>query len=222
MLRLNKLSKSINYIFIVVALLLPLSVHAYEYNAEEGRWVGRVKLGASIIDSTEEEYVSGVPVNRTPAGLKLFESSVSGEIEDDYFVFDHFSLGGSFAYIPQSSGTWSLATRQTTGKIAAMPLAATAKLHIAPYGEIRPYLTAGYHYTFFSNSYNLFKIENTSGPLLGGGLDWWFSKKWGLNLEAKQYFMKTEVDRSQLTLDNSITKVEINPLIISAGISYRF
>jgi outer membrane protein W len=57
---------------------------------------------------------------------------------------------------------------------------------------------------------------------LGGGLDWWLSKSWGINLEAKQYFMETEVDRSQFTLDNSITKVEINPLIMSAGIAYRF
>jgi outer membrane protein len=202
--------------------LLPLYASAYDYSAEEGKWVGRIKLGASIIDSTEQEFVSGVPVNRTPAGLKIFDTSVIGEIEDDYFLFDHFSIGASLGYIPQDAKTMTFNGRETTGKITAIPIAATAKVHIAPYGEVRPYITTGYHYTFFSTSHDTFKFDNTSGPLLGGGLDWWLSKSWGINLEAKQYFMETEVDRSQFTLDNSITKVEINPLIMSAGIAYRF
>ncbi len=219
---LNKLCKYINYSIAAAIFILPLCANAYEYNDEEGKWVVRGKLGGTIVGSKEQEYVSGVPVNRTTAGAKIFDSSISAEFELDYFFYDHFSFGTTIGYMPQQAGEWSFGTRNDSGKVTAVPMAATAKYHVAPYGEIRPYITAGYHYTYFSSSYETLEFDNSSGPLAGIGTDWWVDKHWGINLEAKQYFMETSVDRTKLTHDNSITEVEINPLVLSAGFVYRF
>lgn len=217
-------AKIVGLFFAVITLSNPVNSNAYEYSADEGHFVTRFKLGYAVVSSDEQEYVSGVAVNRSPPGAKLFNDSLSGEWETDYFLYDHFSLGGSIGFMPQKPQRWihRITNLSDSGRVIAVPFAATAKFHIAPYGEIRPYITGGYHYTHFSSSFEGFKFEDSSGPLAGVGMDWWFSKEWALNLEAKQYFMETEVNRSNITLDNSITEVKINPLILSAGIVYRF
>lgn len=219
----RRVLKCIHYSVMQLVVLLPMGAYAYEPTTQlENSWVMRTKLGATIADSKEQKYISGVLVNKTTEDKQFFDSNISVELETDYFIHERFSLGGSIGYLPQKSTVRKFGTRVETGKVAAVPIAATAKFYIAPYGELSPYVSAGYHYTFFPESYKRFKFENSSGPVVGGGLDWWFQENAGVNLEAKQYFMRTEIENVRASLDNSVTKAKINPLIISVGFVYRF
>lgn len=199
--------------------MLPSRAAAYTYSEDEGKWVVRGKVGYSIIDSNEDWFFGDIPFEDE---YKIFDSTLSGEAELDYFLYDHFSIGASAAYMPGKNGTWVYATKDTSGAITTIPLAITGKYHFAPYGEIRPYITAGYNYTIFRSSYEGITCNNTSGPLVGVGTDWWFNRDWGLNFEAKQYFIKTTSDWSKFTGVDITTKVDLSPIVLSAGVAYRF
>jgi len=210
-----------------LAILLPALSQAYQYTEEEGRVVGRFKLGGAVMDSEDNITLNGVSLgtgfNNDKSGF--YSTTFSGEVEMDYFIFDHFSVGGSVGFIPGQSYDISYTPTDTTdtGKITIIPVAAIIKYHIAPYGEIRPYVGGGYSYDIIKSSYTLAKAKNTSGPVFAGGMDWWFSKNWGANFEVNQYIMEGEIDISELTTPlTSDLKSTINPLVLSAGIAYRF
>jgi outer membrane protein len=214
--------KKIKYLIISLIAFSPIWSSAYEYRDDEGKWIGRIKVGAAIMDSSDSETIDGTPIVR-PGSENFFTSSASGEIELDYSFYDHFSLGASLGYQPQETQIWTLGSESDTGKVSVIPASIIAKFHIAPYGQIRPYIGAGYYYAFMKSSYDKIKYENTSGPVFSGGLDWWFNMDWALNLEAKQYLMTTDIDTSSLSgSNNDIVESQIDPLVLSFGITHRF
>ena len=99
----------------------------------------------------------------------------------------------------------------------------------APYGEVVPYFGAGYHYTFIFSTIDNVQFDDTSGPFLQAGFDWWLdSGNVGFSLDVKTMFMKNiTIDLSDQSLPISgrtlTNTVEIDdPLLFSAGVSYRF
>ncbi len=215
--------KFLSYVILVaIALLAPLNSFAYEYDAREGKWVARAKFGGFIADSKENGVVGGVDIGKV-SDDKFFGSNFYAELESDYFLFDRLSLGAFVGYMPQNAGVWTFASAEDTGSVSVIPIGAIAKFHIAPYGEIRPYVGAGYYYGIVRSSYEYLEFESTSGPVFAGGLDWWFDRDWALNLEAKKFIMTVDMDASEFTEINDYkVESEVNPLTLTIGITHRF
>jgi outer membrane protein len=121
--------------------------------------------------------------------------------------------GGSFA----TSGT-----RMT-------PLTAVLQWHFTPNGFVDPYIGAGAAYVLFDNT-NGFGNLNVSqinfkddvGLALTGGVSFRISRMLALTADGKYVPLKSSATAVYATGPSTSTKVKINPVIFSGGLSLRF
>jgi len=100
-----------------------------------------------------------------------------------------------------------------------------AKLQFNRDGRIQPYVGAGVSYFFVTDSQDevledLF-VEDKWGAHIRGGFDVVVNEKWSVYAEAKQYWIETE---GSGTLAGSAIAgtFDIDPVMVNAGISYKF
>ena len=97
--------------------------------------------------------------------------------------------------------------------------------HIAPYGAIRPYIGAGYQYTWMLSKSKQFVINSGSGYALQAGVDFALADDTLISFDVKRYQLtpKVKFKSSFLTGTSGMTsKVKINPVIVSLGIGWKF
>jgi outer membrane protein len=142
------------------------------------------------------------------------------------------SLGFGF-YKTKSSDLSTVAVaygnpNAATGKrnqIFMFPVTFTAQYHIAPFGAIRPYVGAGLSGTYMYTRSHAIKATSGFGPVLQTGMDFVAKDDTLFNLDIKQYFLKSKVTfkKGFLGTNKDVTsKVTLNPLVISAGIGFKF
>jgi outer membrane protein len=112
------------------------------------------------------------------------------------------------------------------------PPALTAQYHFYGLGAFKPYVGAGAQWIHFFKE----KIpENTLGAssvsfsdafgvVLQAGFDYQLGGGWYLNADVKKSWLDTKVTwhNSAVTGGNIVGKADLDPLIISAGVGYRF
>jgi outer membrane protein len=108
------------------------------------------------------------------------------------------------------------------GKVSHLPPALLLQYHY-PVGETyRPYVGAGINYTFFTDR-NLdggLKLENGSfGPAIQAGMDVALQGNWYFNVDVKKIWIDSDVTDGTGAF---VTHVDIDPLIVGAGIGYAF
>ncbi len=121
-----------------------------------------------------------------------------------------------------------------------LPPSLALEYRFNPHGKIRPYVGAGVNWTIWLDSDTSPALTNALDGIIGGvdstdinlsnsfgfaanvGLDWELSDNWAVNAnvwwldlqtEAKIFINGTEVTR---------TKVNVNPLVFSLGLAWRF
>jgi outer membrane protein len=119
------------------------------------------------------------------------------------------------------------------GKIAdtwIFPPVLTAQYHFDPIMGIKPYVGAGVEYIHYFNSRagksvgGSVDFSDSWGLALQAGLDYQLGNGWYLNADIKKVWLDTDVTwRNPLAAGYVIkSNVDIDPLIISAGVGYRF
>jgi outer membrane protein len=119
------------------------------------------------------------------------------------------------------------------GKVAdtwIFPPILTLQYHFDPVMGIKPYVGAGIEYIHYFNSKpgssvaGSVDFKDSWGFALQAGLDYQLGGGWYANLDVKKVWLDTEVTwKNPLGPGTSIvSKVDIDPLIISAGVGYRF
>ena len=108
------------------------------------------------------------------------------------------------------------------GSVWLLPPTLTLQYHFYPTKTLKPYLGAGLNYTIFygvkSGAVKDVKYDNALGFALQGGVDYFLSDKYFLNLDVKKVFLKTDVE-----VNGSIpAEVNIDPLLIGFGIGMKF
>jgi outer membrane protein len=123
-----------------------------------------------------------------------------------------------------------------SGKIASawiFPPALTLQYHFDGLGAFKPYVGAGaqwIHYFHESTSDNKLtasgvNFSDSFGPIIQAGFDYQLGGGWYLNADIKKSWLSTK-----LTFDDALggagnkihAKADLDPLVISAGIGYRF
>jgi outer membrane protein len=84
-------------------------------------------------------------------------------------------------------------------------------------GKFKPYLGAGVNYTVFFDNTNGLKLDNAWGAAVQAGIDYHVSGNWFANVDFKKLWVGTDY-----TLANNKGHVDIDPIIVGAGIGYRF
>ena len=215
-------------IVIAAVLLLPTLAYADD---DTSRWVLKMSGMGVFPRNTEESY-------QTRSGKSVisdwsFADNEFGVNADAvYFLSDRWAIDGSLGWFPtrplniyfkdNASTTFDTATKKTTGHLNLFPMATLVQFHIAPYGEIRPYVGAGVHYTYVSSAMDGVNSKNASGLVGQVGFDWWESPSWGFTMDMRYYRMHIDNDYSHVAGAPFHTTLELNPLIVSAGVAYRF
>lgn len=116
--------------------------------------------------------------------------------------------------------------------VLILPATLTAKYHL-PLGPIKPYIGAGPTLfvvfgekpgaTASALGVDRVKMSNSIGAVLQGGVDIALGDNGlGLSLDAKKYFVKPTATFYASGVEVLKTKHNLDPWVLSAGVSYRF
>lgn len=130
------------------------------------------------------------------------------------------------------TGSGALAGANLVNHVLILPATVTAKYHL-PLGPIKPYIGAGPSlYIVFDEKpgstakalgVDKVKLSNSVGVALQGGVDVALGDTgMGLSLDAKKYFIKPTAKFYASGTKVLETKHDLDPWVISAGVSYRF
>ncbi len=151
-----------------------------------------------------------------------------------YFLTKNVALE-LFCCFSKHSVDLSSPTGALDGKVAdtwIFPPAVTLQYHFDGMGPLKPYVGVGAQYIHYFNSKTGDNTLNTSGvkfsdsfgPTLQAGLDFQIGGGWYLNVDVKKSWLDTKATwhNSTVTASDITAKVDVDPLIVSAGIGYRF
>ena len=140
-----------------------------------------------------------------------------------YFLSDHVAveaiLGTSKHEIRAQGGTTDVAVHETW----VLPPVVALQYHFAPEAKVNPYIGAGLNAMVFHSGKDkngfAVKLSNGGGYALQAGVDIATKGNWTVNLDVKKIYFttKAKINGGALT-----SKVHLDPLVVSAGIGYRF
>lgn len=119
------------------------------------------------------------------------------------------------------------------GEVANMwifPPAVTLQYHFTGMGALKPYVGAGVQYIHFFNEKtganpigaSSVNVSDAFGPILQAGIDVSLGSGWYLNADVKKSWLDTKVTWQNALGGTIVAKDNIDPLIISVGLGYRF
>jgi outer membrane protein len=113
------------------------------------------------------------------------------------------------------------------GSTWVLPPTLTVQYHFMPASRISPYVGAGVNASFFYGTgpagptVRSMSVNNSWGPAIQAGVDYNFSGHWFANFDVKQIFLNTAAHIST-GATHIKAKVSLDPLVIGAGLGYRF
>ncbi|AVS65177.1 hypothetical protein C8245_05180 [Paracidovorax avenae] len=125
-------------------------------------------------------------------------------------------------------GTGTLAGAGTLGKVKYGPAVLSVRRHLWEDGPVRPYIGAGINYTLVLESRDGFvsnlDVKNGVGPVLQAGFEVPIDQRWSFFVDAKKIWLKTTATGTLPALGGAPAhaKVRLDPLVVTAGVSYRF
>ncbi|HXI14170.1 MAG TPA: OmpW family outer membrane protein [Thermoanaerobaculia bacterium] len=115
--------------------------------------------------------------------------------------------------------------RATVGKVKMIPLTAALLYHFAPEGRFDPYVGGGVEYILlgdFDNAddvdFERIDFEDDLGGMINAGVNIGFGRNLALKLDAKYVAIGDPVTTS----GDIPVELELKPLTLSAGLSFRF
>jgi len=114
------------------------------------------------------------------------------------------------------------------GKAKIYPLSAILQWHLSEHGTIRPYLGAGIAHVILHNvnrsvtgSATGIHFKDPTGLVVDGGLEFNLSKQFGIYGDARYIPVETK-STATFVGTSSAVKMNVRPLIVSAGLAWRF
>ncbi len=200
----------------------PLAAPAPLAATEEGRFLVRVRA----IDVLPRNSASSVSVI---GGSVHATDDAAPEVDLSYFLTNHLALEAIFALtrpVEVSARGTAIGTIDV-GKVKTLSPSLTLQYHFLPHAAFRPYLGAGLNATFFYGSepakpaITHVSYRNGVGAVLEAGFDYQLYGPWFANFDFKQIFLHTQAHID--SVEGRITaRTWVNPMVIGAGIGYRF
>lgn len=107
------------------------------------------------------------------------------------------------------------------GTLRHLPPTLSLQYHFTGFSGVNPYLGAGLNYTRFTDVQTAGAgiDKSSTGFAFQAGIDIPIDKKWSLNLDVKQVYIKTNVF---LAGAQQPGEFKINPTLVGLGLGYRF
>lgn len=200
--------------------LAATSAHAQDAS----RWT--VHIGAADVAPQESAKVSagGAVV---PGGNVSMGDEWTAQVELGYALTRNLSIAVATGYPPTFTvkGAGSLASLGVAGKMTGGPSAVMAQWHFNRTGRIQPYVGAGAAFLIVfgtkDGALSHLKADNAVGTAVQAGVDAMIDKHWGVFLDVKKAFISTTATGS-LGPAPVVAKVDLDPIVPSFGVTYRF
>lgn len=204
---------------VVLAAALPLAAQS-SAPAAEGKWMVRVRA-LSLVPADQSD---AIPSLNVPADAITVSKKVFPEIDISYFFTRHIAAELVLTY-PQEHDVKVAGTK--IGTFKHLPPTLLAQWHFLPTGTIRPYVGAGVNLTLISSvdlavpNVGALDLESSSIGVAGQvGVDVRVAPKWFVNADAKYVTIGSDVTLA--ANGTKVSKVGVNPYLLSLGVGYRF
>lgn len=191
--------------------------------ADDAKWEVRLRaLNLRPADNSDPIPALEVPADQITVNKKTFP-----EVDISYFFTKNVAAELVLTY-PQSQDV-SVKGLGKIGSFKHLPPTLSVQYHFLPDGVFQPYVGVGVNYTIISDvdlAIDLGEggilrpdLEKSSlGWSVGAGFDVKVADKWFANFDVKKVKIGADV-----TLDGAkISHVDVDPLLISVGVGYRF
>ncbi len=177
---------------------------------------GRV-IGVIPLNSSSSIDVIGGKVGTSNA--------VAPEVDFSYFLTDNIALELIAATTKHNlyANNSVLGGSVKVGSTWVLPPTLLLQYHFMPKERFSPYVGVGLNVSFFystspASGINSLAMTSNVGAAVQAGFDYNFSGHWFANLDVKQIFVNTSA-----SVNGAIrAHTALNPLVVGAGIGYRF
>lgn len=210
-----------------LAMIATLEMASMPASAQDAEgWY--LQLGAANVAFSEEAEISaGGSV--IPGASASLSDSVTAALGVGYRFSNDISIIGIIGYPPTTTvkGTGPL-DGVTVGDITYGPLVVAANYHFRAERAFQPFVGAGLNYTkiFDSDGDDItgLKVDDSFGVVLRIGFDYMVGDRNGVFFSANKIFTSTDASGTAPALGGAPVdaKIDLDPLILHAGWTYRF
>jgi outer membrane protein len=231
------LSATVSSVLALAALAAPVAAHA---GSVDGKWQIKV-LGTAVLPDGKIKSVLGVNVGTTLGSTVATVANPQTVVSDngvptlaiEYFATPNISIETICCVTKHHvNGVDALAGANLVNDVYLVPATVTVKYHVQ-LGPIKPYVGVGPSLflqlhskpgvTATALGVTRTKLSSDVGVAFQAGCDIPLGKSgFGLTLDAKKYLMTTNAHFYQGSTEALVTHHTLNPLLLSAGVSYRF
>jgi outer membrane protein len=159
-----------------------------------------------------------------------FDGSVGYGAAANVFFSDRVSIEFAISRVDSDTTVRRRAVTTPGGSLQMMPVTVVMQFHFAPNGFIDPYIGAGAAYVLFDDvedngvsGLESIDFEDDAGLAINAGLGIRLGERFGLVIDGKYVPLESNAKAVVLgTGQTSEGKVDISPIILSAGLSLRF
>ncbi len=230
-------SATVSGVLALAALAMPVAAHA---GSIDGKWQIKV-LGTAVLPDGKIKSVLSVNVATTLGATVSTVANPQTVVSDnaaptlavEYFFSPTISVETICCTTAHHvNGVDALAGANLVNDVYLVPATLTVKAH-ANLGPIKPYIGVGPALFIMLHSkpgatatalgVTRTKLSSDFGAAFQAGVDIPIGKSgFGISLDAKKYLMTTNAHFYQGATEALATHHTLNPLLLSAGISYRF
>lgn len=191
---------------------------------EAGAFMMRARaIGVIPLNSSSSISVIGGKVD--------VSNTAAPELDFSYFLTDNIALeliAATTQHNIYAKGSALSSGSYYVGNTWVLPPTLLLQYHFMPHERFSPYVGAGLNVTFFYNSsapgagtsaVTSLGLSNNVGAAVQVGFDYNFAGRWFANVDFKQIFVNTEASINGGAIK---AKTSLNPMVIGAGIGYRF
>lgn len=182
--------------------------------AQDGPWLVRARA-TQLTPADKSTPLGGAGASDR---ISVSEKTIP-EVDLSYFFTPNLAAELVVTY-PQKHDV--LLDGAVIGSFKHLPPTLLAQYHFNAIGRFMPYVGAGINFTRISSVHLLNgagDLENHSvGLALQAGVDFKIDKNWSLNLDVKRVNIRSDVTVAGAV----VSKVKVDPTMVSVGVGYRF
>jgi outer membrane protein len=182
----------------------------------------------SWVDTSSEGTFDDTTAN--PVDVN-FDGSMGYGVAANIFFGDRISTEFAIVRVNTDVGFRQRAVANADTQAEMMPITAVLQFHLAPNGRFDPYIGAGAAYVLIDDvdtpeelnniDFERLDFKEDVGLALNAGLGIRLGNNFGLTLDAKYVPLESSATAVRTTGSQDVD-FEINPVILSAGLSLRF
>lgn len=214
------------------AASLALMLASLSAQAQSSPWTLRLGPARVLFDTKATVTVAGAEV---PGGAVDASANTLLGMELGYAWTDNWTIRLALGVPPTTrlgaSGSLTALVPPLTGTLGRVtygPSVLSATYTLANVSGFKPYIGAGLNYTWVLASKDAdvagLEVKSAFGSALEAGFEYALTPQWSLFADVRKVFVKTTATGTLPAVGgpDAVARVTLNPVIVHAGLGYRF